>query len=527
MIAFYIRLSRLDDDLDERKQLSNSVENQRRLLSDYLSEMPDLRNEDVEEFIDDGYSGTNFERPAFQRMLGLIKKRTVDTVIVKDFSRFGRNYVECADYIEKLFPFLGTRFISVTDSYDSGRQDDCGIDFAMKNIVNSYYSRDLSLKVVSAFDVKRENGEFFFGVPFGYLKDEEHPGKVLIDDEAAATVRLIFTLACEDRTTGEIAKILNRENVPTVATYNREHRIKGKACSSEKSDFAAWTGTKVMQILKNEVYTGTYILQKRRCVVAGSKKSVAIDSPKKIPDNHPAIVSAGTFAEAQKIFTGRRKKSPESRRYQLKSKVFCGNCGYAMAYKENVYDECFFRCSHSGQTGLSSGCPDDRFSEELLNELVFRRLRQWMKLLEVACGKAEEAERNRIECLELLGEEAAELQAELGNIESQKLALYESYASGEISREGLALEKKKLSEESDSIRSALAAVHERESRTRALRNRRKPELDVLMENVRLFGNETRLTCKMAETFVEKVIIYDKWQVDIEWKGEELTEISAE
>lgn len=519
MVAFYIRLSRQDDDFDEAKRQSNSVENQRRLLKEYFEESPELRQEDSCEFIDDGFSGTNFQRPAFQQMLSLIKKRTVNTVIVKDFSRFGRNYVECADYLEKLFPFLGTRFISILDNYDSGRQEDSGIDFAMKNIVNSFYSQDLSRKVTSTFDLKRENGEFFFGAPFGYLKDEIHPGKILIDPKAAAVVRRIFTLACEGWKSCDIAKILNCEGVPTVAAYNRENKIKGKSGASKNSDFAAWTGTKVASILKNEVYSGTYISQKRKRMVAGSKKSSPVANPFKIPDNHPAIVNPEEFSKAQEIFT-KRAEPPKSRRYQLKSKVYCGNCGYAMTYQDNVHEECFFRCSHSGETGLRTGCPEERFPEELLNEAVFRRLRQWMMFLNAAIGHAEEAERSRQECLRLLEEESAELRHSLDDLESAKLSLYESYCVGEISREKLFEEKESMSKELDSLKNSLATIHEKESRLRTLRNRYKPELDDMLESVRLYENEPHLTCKMAEVFVDRVIIYNKWQIEIEWKSEE-------
>ncbi|MCD7847888.1 MAG: recombinase family protein [Oscillospiraceae bacterium] len=520
MVALYIRLSRLDDNLDERKLESNSVENQRKLLNEFISESPDLRTDDIEEFVDDGFSGTSFQRPAFQRMLGLIKKRTVTTVVVKDFSRFGRNYVECADYIEKLLPFLGTRFISVSDNYDSGKCEDNGIDVAMKNIVNSYYSQDLSRKVMSTFDLKRENGEFFFAAPFGYLRDENRPGKIVIDEEAARVVSHIFDLACDGRRLSDIARQLNQEKIPTIARYNREHKIKGKANSPEKSDFAAWTGTKVASILKNEVYTGTYIYRKRKRLLTGSKKRVNVGNPKKIPGNHPAIVDCETFYLAQEIFTGTRKKPAENRRYQLKSKVFCGRCGYAMAYQENVCDECFFFCNHSRNTGSDVGCPGEHFSEEILNERVFLRLRQWLSFLETACGKAEESERNRRECLNLLGEEAARLQFSLEACEREKLRFYESYVGGEISREEFFLEKQKLNSEIESLKSELSAIREKESTVRRLRNRHQPELDDLMSDVRLFRNEPKLTRKMAEVFIDKVTLYGKWQLEIDWVGEE-------
>ncbi len=524
MVAFYIRLSRLDDDLDEYRRMSNSVENQRKLLSEYVKEIPDLRTEDTEEFIDDGYSGTNFQRPAFQRMLGLIKKRTVTTVVVKDFSRFGRNYVECADYLEKLFPFLGTRFISVADNYDSGRKDeDRQIEVAMKNIVNSYYSQDLSRKITSTFNMKREKGEFFFNVPFGYLKDEDCPGNVVIDEEAAEIVRHIFSLACEGWKTGMIAKILNRENVLTVAAYNRLHKIRGKKSSREKSEYAAWTSSKVAHILKNEVYMGTYISQKTKRTTAGIKKSVAVRNSEKIPDNHPTIVSGDTFEKAQEIFTVTLQKPQEDRCYQLKSKIFCGNCGYAMAYQCNIYDDCFFYCNHKAQTGLSDGCPDERFSEELINERVFIRLRSWMKALEAAYGDAAEAEEKRLEALRLLNDEEALLRAALSDIEAEKLRSYERYGDCEISPDDFMIEKQKLIEEAGSVRAELDRLHEKESKLRTLRNRRKPELDDFMESIRLFDNEPRLTCKMAEVFIDRVTVYDKWHIEIEWKCEDVVE----
>lgn len=524
MVGLYIRLSRLGDDLDEYKQVSNSVENQRKLLNEYLQELPDLRTEEAEEFIDDGYSGTNFQRPAFQRMLALIKKRVVTTVIVKDFSRFGRNYVECADYLEKLFPFLGTRFISVADNYDSGRQnEDRQMEVAMKNIVNSYYSQDLSRKVTATLDMKRERGEIFFSIPFGYLVDKKNKGKVIIDEEAAVVVRHIFSLACEGMHLGNIARILNKENIPTIAAYNEEHHIRGKTRVLEKSEYAAWTNSKVRNVLQNEFYTGMYIGQRSKVAVVGMKKYVKVEDSKRIPNNHPAIVDRETFEKAQKILRGKKTNPHSNRRYPLKSKVFCGNCGYAMAYQDNVYDECYFYCKHKIETGKNAGCCDDHLPEEFLNARVFTQLKSWMMLLETACGNVDEAEQKRWHGLRLLNDEAEKLEAEFKALQSKKLELYESYSDGQISKEDFATEKEKLSSEIDSIRTGLNKLHEKESKLRKTRNQRKPELDSLMENVRLFENETHLTCTMVDVFVEKVIVYDKWCMEITWKCEDLVE----
>ncbi len=268
---------------------------------------------------------------------------------------------------------------------------------------------------------------------------------------------------------------------------------------------------------------GTYIGQKRKRVVTGMSKTVQVSNPVKIPNNHPAIIDADTFEKVQSLFVKTKRRPVEEKRYQLKSKVVCGNCGYNMAYQDNLYEDCYFYCNHTGRTGKRDGCPNDRIPEEVLNARVFTQLKQWMMLLEAACGSVDEAEQKRWEGLRLLGDEAEGLQAEFKSLQSRKLVLYETYSDGNLSKGEFVEQKEKLAAEMDSVRTELNKVHEREAQLRKTRNRRKPELDELMENVKLFENEKRLTCKMADTFVERVIVYDKWCIEITWKCEDLVE----
>lgn len=168
MIALYIRLSEADQDLSEEKEESNSISNQRAYLREFVSAHPEWKDETVEEFVDDGYSGTTFNRPAFQRMLSLIKQRIVNIVIVKDFSRFGRDYIEVGDYMERFFPFMGVRFIALMEEYDSDRRevgDDQDLTIVMKNILNSYYSKDLSQKITSTIRRRRANDIKLLAMP--------------------------------------------------------------------------------------------------------------------------------------------------------------------------------------------------------------------------------------------------------------------------------------------------------------------------------------------------------------------------
>lgn len=192
-IALYIRLS-----IEDSKYDSLSVENQRLILNEYALSMPEAANAEIREYVDNGYSGTNFERPAIQELLEQVRANNVDCVITKDFSRFGRNSLETGYFIERVFPLFHTRFISVSDDFDSSRfkGDTGGMEVAFKYLINEYYSRDMSVKTKSAKHAKMERGEYQSNnCPYGYRKSAD--GRLEPDEEAAETVKLIFQLAAE------------------------------------------------------------------------------------------------------------------------------------------------------------------------------------------------------------------------------------------------------------------------------------------------------------------------------------------
>ncbi|GFI65263.1 hypothetical protein IMSAG185_00860 [Lachnospiraceae bacterium] len=175
------------------------------------------------EFIDDGVSGVNFHRPAVQRMLNEVRKGRVSCIVVKDLSRFGRNYIEVGDYIEQIFPFLGVRFISVSDHFDS-RKNAVGIEIGFKNLIHDLYSRDLSEKVKSAVSIRQKQGSYNGGgIPYGYKLGEGKEGTFVPDGEAAEIVRRIFCMAAEGNTTFAIAARLNEEAIPTPGMYKKQH----------------------------------------------------------------------------------------------------------------------------------------------------------------------------------------------------------------------------------------------------------------------------------------------------------------
>lgn len=222
--AKYIRLSSEDDDLKRAgKSESNSVTNQRNLLDAFISCTPELADTTVVEFCDDGWSGKNFERPAVQEMLAQVREGKIQCIIVKDLSRFGRNYLEVGNYISYVFPFLGIRFIAVNDGFDSIRPTDIdSLDTSFKNLLDDLYSRDLSRKVRSAKKFRAQRGDFLSPfAPYGYIKDPANKNRLMIDPEAAKIVRSIFRLAAEGKDTKQIAILLNRDSVPTPMIYKR------------------------------------------------------------------------------------------------------------------------------------------------------------------------------------------------------------------------------------------------------------------------------------------------------------------
>lgn len=245
----YVRLSREDGDKEE----SNSVRGQKELIRDYLRRAPDLRECGMK--VDDGYTGSNFERPAFQEMMADIKAGKINCIVVKDLSRFGRDHLEAGTYIEKIFPVLGVRFIAINDHYDSlhrnPESDELIVPF--KNLVNEAYCRDISIKTRSHLDIKRRNGDFIGAFPmYGYRKDPEDHNRLLIDEEAASVVQDIFQWKLDGISTQDIADRLNAAGVPTPMDYKTSQGMRYQTKFRKKAD-SAWCAKTILRILKNPI----------------------------------------------------------------------------------------------------------------------------------------------------------------------------------------------------------------------------------------------------------------------------------
>lgn len=328
----YYRLSREDGDKAE----SDSIVNQKALVKEFLKEHPDIHI--YEEKVDDGYTGVNFERPAFQSMLEDIKSGKVNCVIVKDLSRFGRNYIESGRYIEKIFPYLGIRFIAINDNIDTlsgmGSSEEMLIPF--KNLINDAYCRDISIKVRSHLDIKRKNGQYISPfAPYGYQKSPDNKNQLIIDDTAADVVRRIFQWKIEGMSGARIADKLNGLGIPTPIEYKHMNGEKLQ-CSFRKKSNSKWMANSVNRILQNEIYTGVLLQGKTYSPNYKVRKRTKKEEREWIrcEDSHEAIISKENFLLVRDSFQTDTRVAPEEQALYLFSGIAkCGQCGGNMTRK--------------------------------------------------------------------------------------------------------------------------------------------------------------------------------------------------
>ena len=376
--TLYLRLSRDDGDKEE----SNSITGQRELLRDYISQRPELREYAVR--IDDGFSGSTFERPSFQKMIEDVKAGRTDCIIVKDLSRFGRNYLDAGEYIEKIFPFLGVRFIAVNDNYDSLRDkkasDDLIIPF--KNLINEAYCRDISVKIRSQLEIKRKNGQFLGSfAAFGYLKNEQNKNKLVVDQYAADIVRDIFKWKLEGVSPQDIADALNRLGVLSPMEYKRSLGMKFTT-SFKTNAKAAWSAGTVIRILKNPIYTGVLVQGKETTPSYKVHKRITKDESEwtVIEDSHEAIISKIDFDSVQKVLQCDTRRSPGGKAVGLFSgMIFCGDCGASMVRKTVPAGEkkyVYYVCSAHKQ---DKSCSPHRMRDVALEEIVLDSVKQHIR----------------------------------------------------------------------------------------------------------------------------------------------------
>ena len=383
MLGKYIRLSDQDDDCRPgEKAESNSVINQRLLLDHFIANDPELAGCRALEFLDDGHTGTNFDRPGIQALFAAVRRGEIDCIIVKDLSRFGRDSLEVGEYLERVFPLLQVRFIAVNDGFDS-RKKQYGtagdLDIGVRNLINELYSRNVSVNVRTAKRQYAARGECIAAYPFyGYVKGTENRRQLEIDPPAADTVRTIFRLWLEGCSTADIAETLNAQQVPSPSTRKRQLGAK-RANWSKLREEVPWTVAAIRVILQNERYTGKLISIRTMRKEIGKLDQTTI--PKEdwivVPDAFEAIISEDDFHRAQTLFrtVSRPPAVPvkKSNSHPLFSrKVFCGVCGLGLSRQK--VSRPYYRCN-APKGPLAERCKAIRISEEDLKAYVLEEIR--------------------------------------------------------------------------------------------------------------------------------------------------------
>lgn len=436
--AIYIRVSKDDGD----KMESNSISNQRTLIRSYLENKPDI--EICSERVDDGYSGVSFDRPAVKAMLSDIRNGSVNCVIVKDLSRFGRNYIETGRYIEQLFPFMGVRFIAINDGFDSAckqsQADDMIIPF--KNLINDAYSRDISVKVRSGQNIRRLRGDYIGAFPlYGYFRSEENKYKLKTDHYAAMTIRDIFRWKIQGMSNQGIAKRLNTMGILSPLEYKR---MLGWAYSTsfQLQPVAKWSAASVMRILKNEIYTGTMIQGKESSPNYKVKKRFKKPQTEwiKVADTHEAIISKDDFFLVKRLLAADTRTSPDNDDLHLFSGLLkCAGCNHGMVRrpvksggKTYVYYMC--RTQKEDKNKCSGKC---RIDEIRLTAYVLKILQ---KQIQTSCDMYEILDYINSLPLKQVDVKKADLriekkQEEYSRCQKLMIELYEDYKNGIVNRE--------------------------------------------------------------------------------------------
>ena len=509
-IAYY-RLSK--DDGAEHE--SDSIANQRKLISAFLRKNPNIHL--VDEAQDDGYTGTNFDRPGFRDVLNAIRSKRVNCVIVKDLSRLGREYVETGKYLEMIFPSFGVRFIAINDDVDSENSragDD--IIIPVKNIMNEAYCRELSKKLRKQFRIQRGNGEFlgaFAG--YGYCKSPNDRHKLVVDDYAAEIVRGIFSLKLQGYNNRAIADFLNNEKVLSPASYKKSCGLKYK--TGFKTSFESrWSAVSVGRILANPVYTGK-LIQGKRGTPNYKIKTVRMREEKDwvvAENNHDPIIDPVTFMTVQRMLERDTRTAPQNDiLYPLSGMVFCADCKASMlrrTVKRGNKTFGYYVCSANKR---GRGCSSHSFERGRLEQTVLRAIAKQIDVildtdeLLTAMGK-NKIENARIRRLDLA---IAQKSSELERYRNFRMKLYEALNDNLINRDEYEKMRSRYTgmiEETENVIRQLSAEREESLTNTAPRD--------WMTSVAKFKGLTELSREVVVTLVDKIYVYEDKRIRIDF-----------
>lgn len=507
--ALYARLSVEDNGID-----ADSIENQVFYLKQYINEKKDLKL--IKIYSDNGMTGINFNRPAFTNMIKDIKEGKINCIVVKDLSRFGRNYMETGNYLENVFPYIGIRFISVNDNYDSidvTANEELGL--ALKNIYHHTYSKDISRKICTSFDIKKKNGFFLSNyAPYGYTKSKENHYKLEIEEETAKIVKEIFDLRLNGLGVVKIAKILNDRGIPSQCCRLYEM---GKLKRGKNS---VWSGSSILGILENPIYCGCLVERKIDTAYykGGQKKLIPKEKWNYIKNTHEAIIDKETFKKVYLLIEESKKKSTlvkykERERTEniFKGLIVCGKCGRTMQRDGGYYSQegklikHYFLCPK--KYIKKDGCITSPIEEEKLAAIIFETLNKQLCLLTNIKKLLEDYYKQKCISEYEIDKQIKEKRIAIGETENKIAICYQDYRSGLLEKKEYIYIQKKYERNKADLEKSIEVLEGDKV------ERKSNKFNTYINNILKYKKVDNLNRELCLTLIDKIVIYDD-KIDI-------------
>ncbi len=509
--GLYLRLSKEDNVV---KNESDSISSQRALLNKFVSNNPDIKIDDY--YVDDGYSGTTFDRPGFQQMLAKIKTGDINCVIVKDLSRFGRNTIESSNFIEVVFPILKVRLISLLDNVDTYLDPSStnGLLVPFKNIMNDEYVRDLSVKVRSAQKTYMKKGLFIGSFAcYGYEKCKENKHKLVVDKEASEVVKKIFDMFLSGKSINAIAKFLNAKKILTPLAYKKN---KGFHYKNLKGNgvYNIWNSTSIKKILSNQIYVGDMVQGTRETMSYKNHKIVEkpIEEWFIVQDTHEAIISREDFKKVQNLLKNNKKQNKNPfKTYILSGLVKCGDCGKTLQVclqsKKSLNENYYFRCP----TYVMSGgkiCTKHSIRNDKLEELVFEIVKKYIDISDDLKHFTKNTMIEKFEIGKGIEKQQIKLMNELNSLKDSLNVLYFKFKAGEIMVEDYLLQKDCFFKKISSLENELVSNCDQINKNIEFENNK------FISVFAKYKGFTSLTKEMANELINKILVYENNHIEI-------------
>lgn len=513
-VALYIRLSKED----ETEGPSQSVTNQQSLLNEFVRQH---RLSVYDTYIDDGFSGTSFDRPDFLRMIADIEAKKVNMVITKDLSRLGRDYIMTGHYMERYFPEKQVRYISLLDGIDTGVESSANDITPFRSIMNDMYAKDISKKIKSVKHDKQRKGQFIGGKPvYGYKMHPTEKNRIVIDEEAATVVRRIFAMALEGVSCRQIAVRLNEEHIPTPAAYA------GLTLSTRGAYCGQWSSERISEMLQNETYIG-YMVQGKTVKISYKTKKCRTQPPENwvvVKNTHEPLVDEEAFRKVQLLIGSRKHTRSRTYDFLLKGLIFCHECGYPMAVmnRPNAAGEerLFFICRTYQRFTKAGACTCHSIKEQTVTEAVTAKVKEVCqaffspeRLQPIATAAVEEARK-----ADGSGVEIQSLQSKIENLNANLDKVYMDRLNGLLSETDFDRIYKRVKIDRTALEEKLKQLEAQKEKTVSAE-------DLARKLVQQYLSSASTSRELLVSLIERVELTNDKQIIIKFRFRELEAVS--